>query len=232
MSTTSTGSPALQLTTADRGRLRRSGWLMIGSFIGFVLFVATLIATGNSGYDAAVAAAAKQRGVEVNDLTAEALAPINHQYNGIWSGILPLLVVLAALCAYVVGVHLATKGSGAVGRTAVVIAALMPVCWLGVFLLEFGIGTDNPGGWIDAYDAVYDKLIALSSVAGTLALFAVILVMRRAGVARRTGVVIGLLGVLVLVAAIGFGAPPIVPLLLAAIIGIVMITTARSAKVA
>jgi uncharacterized membrane protein YozB (DUF420 family) len=211
-------------------RLRRAGWLMIGSFIGFVLFVATLIAT-NNGYDAALEKVAKQRGVGLNDLPAEAIAPISHQHTGTWRGILALCIVLAALGVYVAGVRLATKGSGALGRAAVVVAALMPVCWLGIFGLEFAIGTDNPGRWLDAYDDGYDKLLALSSVAGTLALGAVIVVLRRAGVARRTGVWVAPLGVLVLVASVASEAPPVVPLLLAAIVGIVMVRTARSAEI-
>jgi hypothetical protein len=74
MSTTSTGSPAL--TTTEGRRLRRAGWLLIGSFAGFVLFVATMIAT-NNGYDAALNDGSEQRGVSLNDLPAEAVAPIN-----------------------------------------------------------------------------------------------------------------------------------------------------------
>jgi hypothetical protein len=230
MSTTKTSAPAPVLTAAERSRLHRSGWLLIGAFLGFVVSVATMIAT-NNGYDAALSEAAKQRGVALNDLPAEAIAPINHEYNEIWSGGLTLCLIMLTLGTYIAGVRTAARvrDGGALGRAAVACAAVMPVCWLGVYTLEYAVGTDDPGRWIDIYDAAYDPAIAISSVTGSLALLGVIVLMRRAGVARRTGVVVAALAVLVIGAAVAFGAPPIVPLLLAAIVGIVMVRTARSA---
>jgi hypothetical protein len=226
-STTAVQAPAL--STVQKTRLRRSGWLLMASFAGFILFVATLIATGG-GYDDAVAEAAKQRGVGVNDLPAAVIAPINHEYNAAWSGLLSLLVVLLALGVYVAGVRLATTllGNGVLGRVAVAVAAVMPVCWVIVFALEYSIGLDHPDRWVRVYDAIYDPVIAISTVAGSLGLLGVIAALRRAGVARRTGIIVAVLTVPVMVAAIAFGAPPIVPLLLAAIVGIVMVRTARS----
>ncbi|MFI5709407.1 hypothetical protein [Kribbella sp. NPDC051620] len=232
-STTTSSAVPHSLSTDDKQRLRRSGWLLIASFAGFVLFVATLIVTGN-GYDDALSEVAKQRGVGLNDLPAEAIAPVNHEYNEIWSGILPLCVIMVALGVYVAGVRLATtlREAGALGRVAVAAAAVMPVCWIVVFALEYSIGIDHPGRWLKVYDTLYDPAIALSTVAGSLALIGVIVVLRRAAVARRTGVVVAVLTVPVLVAAVAFGAPPVVPLLLAAIVGIVMVRTARSAVTA
>ncbi|TDD28198.1 hypothetical protein E1218_08000 [Kribbella turkmenica] len=223
MSTTSTGSPALTIT--DGRQLSRAGRLLIGSFIGFVVFVATMIATTN-GYDAALSAAAEQRGVSLNDLPAEAVAPINHEYNQIWQGVLLLVLVMLTLGIYIAGVRLATYG--VLGRASVFAGAVMPLCWLAVFALDYALGTDNPDGWFGAYDAVYNRAITLSTVAGSLALLGMLVLLRRAGVARRTGVVVAALAVLTVVTAVAFGAPPVVPLLLAAIVGIVMVRTARS----
>ncbi|MEI8407851.1 MULTISPECIES: hypothetical protein [unclassified Kribbella] len=223
MSTTSTSSPAL--TTTEGRQLRRAGWLLIGSFIGFVVFVATMIAT-NNGYDAALSAAAEQRGISLNDLPAEAVAPINHEYNMIWQGVLLLVLNMLTLGLYIAGVRLATHGS--LGRAAVLAAAVMPLCWLVVFVLDYALGTDDPDGWFGIYDAAYNRAIALSTVAGSLALIGVVVLLRRAGVARRTGVVVAALAILTMVTAVAFGAPPVVPLLLAAIVGIVMVRTARS----
>jgi hypothetical protein len=232
-STTTTSAVQHRLSTDDKQRLRRSGWLLIASFAGFVLFVATLIVTGN-GYDEALSQVAKQRGVGLNDLPAEAIAPVNHEYNEIWSGILSLFVVLVALGVYVAGVRLATtlREAGLLGRAAVAAAAVMPVCWIVIFALEYSLGIDHPGRWLKVYDTLYDPMLALSTVAGSLALLGVVVVLRRAAVARRTGVVVAVLTVPVLVAAVAFGAPPVVPLLLAAIVGIVMVRTARSAVTA
>ncbi|GAB2655221.1 hypothetical protein [Kribbella swartbergensis] len=232
MTTTRTSAPAPPLTTAECDRLRRAGRLLIGAFAGFVVSVATMIAT-NNGYDAALSEAAEQRGVALNDLPAEAIAPINHEYNEIWSGLLTLALIMLTLGTYIAGVRMTARvrDGGTLGRAAVACAAVMPVCWFAVYTLEYAVGTDNPGRWIDIYDAAYDPVIATSSVTGSLALLGVVVLMRRAGVARRTGVVVAALAVLVIVAAVAFGAPPIVPLLLGAIVGIVMVRTARSAAI-
>ncbi|ONI75688.1 hypothetical protein BWI15_07605 [Kribbella sp. ALI-6-A] len=225
MSSTRTSSPVPATTTGRR--LRAAGWSLIGSFVGFVVAVATMIATGN-GYDAALTEAAERRGVGLNDLPAEAIAPINRQYNDLPTGILTLCLVLLALGLFLAGVRLATWDSGGLGKASVAVAAVMPVCWLAVYALEYSIGVEEPERWFDLYDAAYDPAIAVSSVAGSLALLGVVVVLRRAGVARRTGLVVAVLAGLTVVTAVAVGAPPVVPLLLAAIVGIVMVRTARS----
>lgn len=226
----STTKIALSPTAVDGHRLRRAGWFLIGSFLGFVVFVATMIATSN-GYDAALNAAAEERGVSLNDLPAEAVAPINHEYNEIGQGVLLLVLIMLALALYIAGVRLATAvGHGVIRRVSVLAAAVMPLCWLVIFALDYALGTDDPDRWFGFYDAAYNRAIAVSTVAGSLALLGVLVLLRRVGVARRTGLVVGALAVLTIVAAVAFGAPPVVPLLLAAIVGIVMVRTARSVE--
>ena len=69
----------------------------------------------------------------------------------------------------------------------------------------------------------------LYAVAGSLAVIAMTLLLRRMGLAGRIGLVVIALSVLLVAVVPVVGAPPIVPLLLGAIVGIAIIRTARSA---
>ncbi len=227
---TTTRTPAA-LTGEEAGRSRRAGWLLIVSFLAFAVAV-VMVVTMQPDYNKALEDAAAARGINVNDLPAEAIAPINHQYNALWEEILFFGVILAALGLYVAAIRAATRvrpDSSRLATAALVAVSLMPIAWFGIFLLETGIGSDDPSGWTGPYDALNVPLIAASTVAGSLALIAVCVLLRRIDVARRTGLVVIALAVLVLATASFVGAPPIMPLLLGAVMGIVMVRTARSA---
>jgi hypothetical protein len=230
MSSTTTKTPTT-LTGQEADRSRHAGWLLIGSFLAFAVAV-VLVVTMQPAYNKALEDAAAARGVNVNDLPAEAIAPINHQYNALWEEIVFFGVILVALGLYVAAIRAATRvrsDGSRLASAALVGVSLMPIAWFGIFLLETGIGSDDPSAWTGAYDALNEPLIAASTVAGSLALIAVCVLLCRIDVARWTGLVVIALAALVLATAPFVGAPPIMPLLLGAVVGIVMVRTARTA---
>jgi hypothetical protein len=217
-------------------RARRGGWLLIGAFVAFVVFVATIIAA-NGDHDRAAQAAADRLGVPLADLPAEVLAPINHQYANTPGLLLIFALVMLSFGLFIAGVaglsRIGGPGRRSLATPAVVLAAIAPLCWLGIMALEAGTSVESPDRWVlDWYDAVYNPLIAASSVAASLALICLAVILRQAGQARRTGVVVIALSLVTVVGAVVVGVPPIVPLLVGVVLGIVMIRSTRTTAVA
>jgi hypothetical protein len=215
---------------------RRGGWLLVGGFSAFVPFVGTIIATRGEA-DRAAQDAADRLGVSLAELPAEVLAPINNKYVGMASEALLVCLVLLSLGLFVAGVRTLGRISAADSRpiamAAVILAALAPLCWLGIMALEIGISLDDPDRRVlNWYDSFNNPLLAASSVAASLALICLALVVRRARRARRTSVVVIALSAVVVIGAVVVGAPPILPLLLGAVLGLATIRSTRASAVA
>jgi hypothetical protein len=237
ISPTTTSTPQTTLSPADARRVRRGGWLLVVSFLMFVGFVAAII-FDQSGYGQAAQDAADRLGVGVNDVPAEVLAPINREYSDSVRSLVLLVWVLVVFGLFIAGLRTAAAIAGPGRRRSLRnamtgLAALTPLCWVMVFLLDFGISVQSPPQWVlRLYDAGYGAAIAANTVGGSLALMCLVVLLRPTRIARRTGVVVLALSALGTVAAVSVGAPPIVPLLLGAALGLVMIRGVRLLAVA
>lgn len=225
-----------QLESSSDLAVRRGGWFLVGAFAAFVAFVGTIVAIRGE-VDRAAQEAADRLGVSLGEVPAEVLAPINNQHVGMGSEVLLLCLVMVSFGLFVAGVRAVGRIGGADGRplavAAAVLAGIAPLCWLGIMALETAISLDDPDRRaLDWYDALYNPLLTASSVVASLAMICLALVVRRAGRARRTSVVVIALSAVVVIGALVVGAPPIVPLLLGAVLGVVMIRSTRASAVA
>ena len=131
------------------------------------------------------------------------------------------------------GVWTATPRAGGLGRAArlgAVVSMLGFTASQSVFLALYADPADV--SWVlDRFSALVSTATAASVMAGCASVLIVVLLLRARGAARKTGAAVGAIAAISVLAAplpaVG-GMPPLLPCLLAAILGVPMIRTARS----
>lgn len=219
-------SPASAPAPADTSAtVRRGGWWLVASFAAFLVgFVVVIVQGIVSGTIAAENEAAERLGVGVNELPPEVVAEI-HGQPGRLEGVLIALPLVLAPVLFVLGVRAASAvAAGAERRFAVVARVLAVACavtWIAVQVLSYLLEVENL-----PVQGPVTLLVTLMTAFGGGAMLALALALRAAGVARRTGVVVGVLGGLSVLAC--FVLPPFAPFLLAVILGVALVRTRPS----
>jgi hypothetical protein len=221
MSTPSVLSPADTAAT-----VRRGGWWLIASFTAFLVGLVVVMVQGIvTGAIAAEQEAAERLGVGVNELPPEVVAEI-HGQPGRLEGVLIALPLLLAPVLFVLGVRAASSVAAASERrfavVAVVLALACAATWIVVQVLSFLLEVEHL-----PVQGPVTVLVTLTSAFGGGAMVALALTLRALGIARRTGLVVAVLGGLSVLAC--FALPPFAPFLLAVILGVALVRTRRSA---
>lgn len=199
--------------------VRAGAWGMIASFVIFAIGVLVSIATTGDRAKAEQAAA-DRLGVPIPDLPAVELAKVSEQFPPTGQDIVNVLLLVLATVVFAVAIATAR-----VGWLATALAILTPVGWLVYLLLGVTVtnGAVPPESTLALYDRYALPAMAVSSTGGCLAIVAIILALRSRGVARRSGTVLLVLAALGAVAAVVWGVPPVLPMLLGTILGITLI---------
>lgn len=214
-------------TTAPEARtLRRAGWSLIGSLVAFLVGLTVTIVQGLlSGALTAEQEAADRLGVGVNELPPEVVAEIYGRPGWAQALLIALPFVIAPVL-FVIGVR---------GATTPALPRHRPVA-----LAATGLALGCAGAWTTAQvlsalleveqlpvQGAMPILVTLTSAFGGAALVALVVVLRARGHARRTGVVVAVLGALTVVAC--FTMPPFAPFLLGLVLGVPLARTRVSA---
>lgn len=217
-------SPSTRDTVTDpqaRTLRRAGGWLVASGLAGVAAVAAVVTVEVAGGYADAAQQAADRRGVAVEELPPDVLAEIYG--NPTWGDELLLAVPLTLVAVlFVVGMRrAAADGRGGLAVAAVGLAVLCAVSWVGVLAGSGLVEVErlDVQRWVEA-------LVVLTVAAGAAAVAALAVDLRGRGVARRTGAVVAVLGVLALVGC--FALPPVLPFLLAGVLGAAL-TRTRSA---
>lgn len=209
------------LTAAGAAGFRRAGRLLIASFGVFLLGLIAAIVTGTaSGTAQAEAEAAERLGVAVVDLPAEVLASV-HAGESPVTGIAVALLLVAAAMLLVGGVRAAVHivGRSAAGTVAVALAVGSASAWIYV---QVASPLYSP-----ALQPFVLPAVIVSTGLGAAALVASVVALRGRGVARRTGIVVGVLGMLVTIGCVVV--PPFAPFLLGLVLGVPLARSRPSA---
>jgi hypothetical protein len=212
---------------------RTGGWLFIGSLAAFAAGVATIVVGADPDYAAAEQAAADRLDVPVGSLPAAAVAQlaVDHPANGsaVVAVLLPLAMLLFSL-GTLAAVGAASRGRGWLRGLAVAFGLLAPLGWFGYMLLESRItsGAVPPAVTLEEYDTYARPAMSASGLGACLALICLVVLLRPLGIARRTGLVVVVACGLAALAAVAVGVPPILPLLLAGVLGVVLVRTRPS----
>ncbi|WP_203337692.1 hypothetical protein [Nocardioides limicola] len=218
----------------DAVPLRRSGWLLVASL---PVFAAGVIAVSlNTDRFRAEQDAADRLGLSVHDLPGDVLAPIAQEHTSLWLELGVISPTIIAFALFGVGIWLVTRqagGRGALARGAAVVAGVAWVGCMALFLSLLAEGDAMP--WVrENFPALAKSTTAVSVIAGCLAVIALAAHLRRLDIARRTGLVVTAVAVLVAVLApipAAGGMPPAAACLLAMVIGIAMIRTRQEARI-
>ena len=214
---------------------RAGGWQFIASLVTFAAGVVLIISTADPAYATAEQTAADRLGVSVADLPAAELARLNAEHAPLGAGTVPValllnLGMLLFATAVATTVWTATGESRrqrllAGGATALALAA--PLGWMVYLLLNATIssGAVPPRTVLDVYDSYAMPAMAVSATGGALALICLVVLLRGEGLVRWTGRVVLVLAGLAAIGAAAFGVPPVVPSLLGAVLGVVLVRT-------
>ncbi len=213
------------LVPTDTGAVRRGGWWLIASFAAFLIGFVVVI--GQGALDGTIAAeqeAAERLGVGVNELPPEVVAQI-HGQPGALEGVLVALPLVLAPVLFVLGVYAASSVAAASERRFAVVARVLAIgcaaVAIAVQVLSFLLEVENL-----PVQGPITLLVTLTSAFGGGALVALVLALRPRGIARRTGVVVAVLGALSVLAC--FVLPPFAPFLIAVILGVALVRTRPS----
>jgi hypothetical protein len=212
------------LDPGDAGSLRRAGWQLIASPGAFLLgLIAAVVGGIVSGTAQAESEAAQRPGVTVAELPADVLAVI-HEDDSWIAGVLVALPFLAAPVLLVLGVRsasqVATPRLRGFGLLATVLAVGSALAWAYVQVA-------SPVNAESLQRFVFPAVV-VSTALGSAAVVAVVVVLRGRGVARRAGLVVGVLGALATAGAF-FVVPPFAPYVLALVLGTALARTRPSA---
>jgi hypothetical protein len=199
----------------DVGAVRSGSWALIASFVTFAIGVAATIVTSGDRAQAEQAAA-DRLGVQVSDLPAVELAKVSQQFPPTGQDIVNVGLLVLATIVFAVAIAIAR-----LGVIPTVLATLTPLGWSTYIVLGVSVtnGAMPPESMLALYDRYALPAMAFSSTVGCLALIVLVLSLRSRGIARRTGIVVMVLAALGAVAAVVLGVPPVLPLLLGAVLG-------------
>ncbi|HVL83005.1 MAG TPA: hypothetical protein VM367_01735 [Pseudonocardia sp.] len=226
--TTTHPNSAGPLDETETARVRRAGRLLCGSALAFLLGFAAIIVSGLvSGTIQEEDAAAERLGVGVNELPADVVAAIRADVTWFETVLISLPLLVAAVLLFL-GVRAAAQAGHArrpaLAAAATVLAAAATLAMLVMLvasaLLERGVTGSE--------DVSRGAVVALTGL-GCAALVAVVPVLRARGLARRTGVVVAVLGSLVVIGV--WLVPPFAPFLLALVLGVALARTRTSATI-
>ena len=203
----------------DRDAMRAGGWGLIASFLIFAAGVVVSIATTGDRAQAEQAAADRLE-VSLPDLPALELAKVSEQFPPTGQDVVNVLALVAATVVFAVAV-----ASARVGWLPTVLATLTPLGWTAYILFGTSVtsGAVPPESTLTLFDRYALPAMAVSSIAGCLALIVAVLTLRARGETPRTGIVVLVLSALGAVAAVVLGVPPVLPMLLGAVLGIAMV---------
>jgi len=203
----------------DVAALRAGAWGLIASFVAFVVGVVLSVAT-TGDRARAEEAAADRLGVPIADLPALELAKASEQFPPTEQDLVNVVLLVLATVIFAVAVAAAR-----VGWLPTALAVLTPIGWSLYILLGTSLtsGAVPPESTLALYDAYALPAMATSTAGGCLALIVFVLTLRSRGVARRSGIVVLVLAALGAVAAVAFGVPPVLPMLLGTILGITLL---------
>lgn len=213
--------------------VRRGGWLLCASFGLFVAFVVVIIVFSVEE-QRVQQEAADRLGVNINDVPARVVAPILREHHPPLVFDLALLVlILASTVLFALAVWTLTGVQGRrrhpVAVAATVLAAVATLAFPLLMVLGFFLEQDPPPDWaFDAWDNLWTQSVSAFGVVESIALICLILVLRPTSLARRTGRVVMVLSGLCVLSVLVGGSPPVVPLLLGAVLGGVLIRSVGS----
>jgi hypothetical protein len=219
---------------ADVPAARAAGWQFLAAPVAFAAGVAAVAATTDAGYVEAEQAAADRLGRSVAELPAAELARLNAEYSSAGVGDLAVVVLtslgLILLTLAVGSAVRAVTGGGryrALRAAANVLALAAPLGWIAYLALTGAVtsGAVPPTDMLELYDRFALPAMTVSTVGGSLALCCVAVLLRTRGMARRTGLAVLALSGLAVVGGVLAGLPPIVPCLLGAVLGVVLVRT-------
>jgi hypothetical protein len=204
---------------------RRGGRLFLGAFGAFVAFVATIIVADVGGQQAQNDAA-RELGVGFNELPVGLLAAIlaDHPTSGLVGALLVVFVV-ASVVLFTLAVWVTAGVAGPrrhpLALSATGLAALGLPVFPALMMLEVLLARGSLPTWaVENWHALYGGLVSAFVVLASLAMVLLLARLWPTGLARRTSIAVGALSLLSGLAAIVVGAPPIVPMLLGAILAL------------
>lgn len=205
--------------------LRQIGALFVA---GFVIFAVTVPFVFTSPMNTEVFAEQARLGVGVDGLPIEMYAEISRRHA---VSTFPLLIgTLAGMVAFSSASIMAARRIAArpLSRTVIGVAgAGVSIAWLAAAVVDL-IMMNATASWVGQhYYAVYAGVQAIVSGLASVSLLALGLELRRVSVLPRFGLVLAILSGLSLVGAILIGVPPVLGLLLGAILGVLLIRQAK-----
>lgn len=214
---------AIAARPLDVRAIRSGAWALIAAFVTFAIGVVTVNLTAADRL-AAENAAAKQLDVPVADLTAADLARVSQDFPPTSQDLVNVSLLVFGTVIFVVAI-----ATLRLAPVATVLAVLTPVAWVAYLVTNVAItnGGAPPDSTLALYDDYAPTAMAISTVAGCLALAALVVALRQRDLARRTGLVVLVLAAIGAVAAVAVGVPPMVPVLLGAVLGIALVRTAE-----
>jgi len=230
MSTTGSATPARAVLSAPAA-LRRNAVLFM---IAFGLFVVGVVPAmfGSPDRFLAEEAAAQEAGVAVRDLPGPLLSEIARQHSSAGLEILAGLPVILAMILFAVAIIRSVRGTGRAAAVWTISAMTAAAAFIADMLLYLCLFAE-PGSLpvvIANFELLNKGSIAISVMAGCIAVAGLATALRVCGVARRTGVVVIALAALGFVAApipaVG-GMPPAWPVLLGFVLGVAMLRHGR-----
>lgn len=199
---------------------RRALWFFLGSFVSYLAIIVVSIVLSNPDYQTALYDKADELGLNQNHLPPEVMAELSRTYPD------PITSLVATAVLFVLSGVLLALGVRLLGllafrpalaKVAAVLAVLGGIAMAVMTFLPRLLADGSE--WLAGNWWIYMGLVAAAVIASSLALILVAVAVRNAGLARRTAIVVVVLCVLTIVAQVATaGAPPIVPMLLGAVL--------------
>lgn len=215
--TASTFDEARGSTAEVRTRAGRAVWAFTGSFLCVLGVLVVSVGLVNRAYTEALYNKAEELGVNQNHLPAEVLADLVRRYpDPVWSlsvyaGLFVLSAALFARGLLFLGAISGPKGT----RVARVSAWLTVVGGVAMAVMTFLPRRLAAGdAWLAENWWIYMTLVGVFVITTALGLLLVAVVLRRTGLAGRTGLVVISLCALTIAAQLTVDAPPILAMLL------------------
>jgi hypothetical protein len=225
-------APRQPLSPLEVSRFRRAAWLLIAAFIAFL---PTAVLTATLPFNAALRAEATDRGIQYTNgsLPADVYAQVVEANPSPLE--MPVIILGIALFAtFAAGIALAAaarRPTNAWGIASTVAAILSGVFWVAMLVLDLNVRLDGGTGFSADYWRNWLLAEGLMAVFAALAVLLFSLGLSDLPIARRSRIVVLAISSLALAGSLALitqgGLPPLIPMLLSAVLGLVLLIGTR-----